>query len=314
MYLNYMGKNKSAQWVDISEEIQDALNTDKAVVALESTIISHGMPYPQNLETALAVEKIIRNEGAFPATIAISRGRIKIGLSRQELQQFAQNNDLVKVSRRDFPVVLSQKRSGGTTVSATMICAQIAGIPVFVTGGIGGVHRENEKTMDVSADLMELAFSNVAVVCAGIKSILDIPRTLEYLETNGVPVIGYQTSELPSFYTQSSGSNVQTRIDTPLEIARCMKIKWDLGLDGGLVIGNPVPQEESMDESLIEGAITEALKEANEKKIEGKEVTPYLLERINQLTNGESLKSNIALVRNNASLGAKIALAYKALL
>ena len=314
MYLNYMGKNKSAQWVDISEEVQDALNTDKAVVALESTIISHGMPYPQNLETALAVEKIIRNEGAFPATIAISRGRIKIGLSRQELQQFAQNNDLVKVSRRDFPVVLSQKRSGGTTVSATMICAQIAGIPVFVTGGIGGVHRENEKTMDVSADLMELAFSNVAVVCAGIKSILDIPRTLEYLETNGVPVIGYQTSELPSFYTQSSGSNVQVRIDTPLEIARCMKIKWDLGLDGGLVIGNPVPQEESMDESLIEGAITEALKEANEKKIEGKEVTPYLLERINQLTNGESLKSNIALVRNNASLGAKIALAYKALL
>ena len=309
-----MEKNKTAQWVDISKEVQDALKTDKAVVALESTIISHGMPYPQNLETALAVENIIRNEGAFPATIAVSGGRIKIGLSRQELQQFAQNSDPVKVSRRDLPVVLSQKLSGGTTVAGTMICAQIAGIPVFVTGGIGGVHRENEKTMDVSADLMELAHTNVAVVCAGIKSILDIPRTLEYLETHGVPVIGYQTAEFPSFYTPSSGSMVQTRIDTPEDIARCMKIKWDLGLAGGLVIGNPVPTKDAMDESLIEGAITEALKEATEKEIEGKEVTPYLLERINQLTHGESLKSNIALVRNNASLGAKIALAYKALL
>jgi|GEM_PF-150968 len=235
-----MEKNKTAQWVDISKEVQDALKTDKAVVALESTIISHGMPYPQNLETALAVENIIRNEGAFPATIAVSGGRIKIGLSRQELQQFAQNSDPVKVSRRDLPVVLTQKLSGGTTVAATMICAQIAGIPVFVTGGIGGVHRENEKTMDVSADLMELAHTNVAVVCAGIKSILDIPRTLEYLETHGVPVIGYQTAEFPSFYTPSSGSMVQTRIDTPEDIARCMKIKWDLGLAGGLVIGNPV--------------------------------------------------------------------------
>jgi len=309
-----MERNKTAQWVDISKEVQDALKTDKAVVALESTIISHGMPYPQNLETALAVENIIRNEGAFPATIAVSGGRIKIGLSRQELQQFAQNSDPVKVSRRDLPVVLSKKLSGGTTVAATMICAQIAGIPVFVTGGIGGVHRENEKTMDVSADLMELAHTNVAVVCAGIKSILDIPRTLEYLETHGVPVIGYQTAEFPSFYTPSSGSMVQTRIDTPEDIARCMKIKWDLGLAGGLLIGNPVPLKDAMDESLIEGAITEALKEATEKKIEGKEVTPYLLERINQLTHGESLKSNIALVRNNASLGAKIALAYKALL
>ena len=309
-----MERNKTAQWADISKEVQDALKTDKAVVALESTIISHGMPYPQNLETALAVENIIRNEGAFPATIAVSGGRIKIGLSRQELQQFAQNSDPVKVSLRDLPVVLSQKLSGGTTVAGTMICAQIAGIPVFVTGGIGGVHRENEKTMDVSADLMELAHTNVAVVCAGIKSILDIPRTLEYLETHGVPVIGYQTAEFPSFYTPSSGSMVQTRIDTPEDIARCMKIKWDLGLAGGLVIGNPVPPKDAMDESLIEGAITEALKEATEKEIEGKEVTPYLLERINQLTHGESLKSNIALVRNNASLGAKIALAYKALL
>ena len=309
-----MERNKTAQWVDISKEVQDALKTDKAVVALESTIISHGMPYPQNLETALAVENIIRNEGAFPATIAVSGGRIKIGLSRQELQQFAQNSDPVKVSHRDLPVVLSQKLSGGTTVAATMICAQIAGIPVFVTGGIGGVHRENEKTMDVSADLMELAHTNVAVVCAGIKSILDIPRTLEYLETHGVPVIGYQTAEFPSFYTPSSGSMVQTRIDTPEDIARCMKIKWDLGLAGGLVIGNPVPPKDAMDESLIEGAITEALKVATEKEIEGKEVTPYLLERINQLTHGESLKSNIALVHNNASLGAKIALAYKALL
>ena len=309
-----MENNNTVQWVDISKEVQDALKTDKAVVALESTIISHGMPYPQNLETALAVENIIRNEGAFPATIAISGGRIKIGLSRQELQQFAQNSDLVKVSRRDLPIVLSKKLSGGTTVAATLICAQIAGIPVFVTGGIGGVHRENENSMDVSADLMELAHTNVAVVCAGIKSILDIPRTLEYLETHGVPVIGYQTADFPSFYTPSSGSMVQTRIDTPEDIASCMKIKWDLGLAGGIVIGNPVPLKDAMDESLIEGAITEALKEATEKEIEGKEVTPYLLERINQITHGESLKSNIALVRNNASLGAKIALAYKTLL
>ena len=298
--------------IDISTEVQQALKTRLPVVALESTIISHGMPYPQNLETAHAVENIICEEGAVPATIAIMNGRIKIGLSQQELEEFAKHPTQLKVSRRDLPLVLSQKQSGGTTVAATMICAKLAGIAVFVTGGIGGVHRENEKTMDISADLMELAQTNVAVVCAGIKSILDIPRTLEYLETQGVPVIGYKTDEFPAFYTPASGSMVQSRLDTPEEIARCMKIKWGLGLDGGIVIGNPVQQEDAMDEVVIQQAISAALTDAAEKKIEGKDVTPFLLERINQLTEGQSLKSNIALVCNNARLGAKIAVAYQA--
>ena len=298
--------------IEISTEVQQALKTRLPVVALESTIISHGMPYPQNLETAHAVENIICEEGAVPATIAIMNGRIKIGLSQQELEEFAKHPTQLKVSRRDLPLVLSQKQIGGTTVAATMICAKLAGISVFVTGGIGGVHRENEKTMDISADLMELAQTNVAVVCAGIKSILDIPRTLEYLETQGVPVIGYKTDEFPAFYTPASGSMVQSRLDTPEEIARCMKIKWGLGLDGGIVIGNPVQQEDAMDEVVIQQAISAALTDAAEKKIEGKDVTPFLLERINQLTEGQSLKSNIALVCNNARLGAKIAVAYQA--
>ncbi|MDP6656587.1 MAG: pseudouridine-5'-phosphate glycosidase [SAR324 cluster bacterium] len=298
--------------MDISTEVQQALKTGQPVVALESTIISHGMPYPQNLETAHAVEDIIREESAVPATIAIMNGRIKIGLSQDELEQFAEHTRHLKVSRRDLPLVLSQKQSGGTTVAATMICAKLAGIAVFVTGGIGGVHRENEKTMDISADLMELAQTNVAVVCAGIKSILDIPRTLEYLETQGVPVIGYKTEDFPAFYTPASGSLVQSRLDTPEEIASCMKIKWGLGLDGGLVIGNPVQQENAMDEAIIQQAISAALTDAAEKEIEGKDVTPFLLERINQLTEGKSLKSNIALVCNNARLGAKIAAAYQA--
>jgi pseudouridine-5'-phosphate glycosidase len=298
--------------MDISTEVQQALKTGQPVVALESTIISHGMPYPQNLETAHAVENIIREESAVPATIAIMNGRIKIGLSQHELEQFAKHTNQLKVSRRDLPLVLSQKQSGGTTVAATMICTKLAGIAVFVTGGIGGVHRENEKTMDISADLMELAKTNVAVVCAGIKSILDIPRTLEYLETQGVPVIGYKTEDFPAFYTPASGSLVQSRLDTPEEIARCMKIKWELGLDGGIVIGNPVQQEDAMDEAIIQQAISAALTDAAEQGIEGKDVTPFLLERINQLTEGKSLKSNIALVCNNARLGAKIAVAYQA--
>jgi len=297
--------------MDISTEVQQALKTGHPIVALESTIISHGMPFPQNLETALAVEKIIREESAVPATIAILNGRIKIGLSQHELEQFAKQTSQIKVSRRDLPLVISQKQSGGTTVAATMICAKLAGIAVFVTGGIGGVHRESENTMDISADLMELAQTNVAVVCAGIKSILDIPRTLEYLETQGVPVIGYKTEEFPAFYTPSSGSLVQSRLDTPEEIAHCMKIKWKLGLDGGIVIGNPVQEQDAMDASIIQQAISEALRDAAQKQIEGKNVTPFLLERINRLTMGESLKSNISLVCNNAHLGAKIAVAYQ---
>ena len=297
--------------LDISTEVQQALKTGLPIVALESTIISHGMPFPQNLKTALTVEKIIREESAVPATIAILNGRIKIGLSQHELEQFAKQTSQIKVSRRDLPLVISQKQSGGTTVAATMICAKLAGIAVFVTGGIGGVHRESENTMDISADLMELAQTNVAVVCAGIKSILDIPRTLEYLETQGVPVIGYKTEEFPAFYTPSSGSLVHSRLDTPEEIAHCMKIKWKLGLDGGIVIGNPVQEQDAMDASIIQQAISEALRDAAQKQIEGKNVTPFLLERINQITMGESLKSNISLVCNNAHLGAKIAVAYQ---
>ena len=298
------------KWMDISEEIQNSIKGNGPVVALESTIISHGMPFPQNLETALEVESIIRKEGAIPATIAVVEGRIKIGLSNLELEQFAQGTKTVKVSSRDLPLAISQKQDGGTTVAATMICARMAGISVFVTGGIGGVHRGSEKTMDISGDLMELARTNVAVVCAGIKSILDIPRTLEYLETQGVPVIGYRTDEFPAFYTTTSGYSVQSRINTAEEIARCMKVKWELGLDGGLVIANPVLREDAMDEVVIEEAITKSLKEASEKGIDGKAVTPFLLERISQLTDGESLKTNIALVCNNALVGAKIASAY----
>ena len=298
------------KWMDISEEIQNSIKKNGPVVALESTIISHGMPFPQNLETALEVERIIRKEGAIPATIAVLEGRIKIGLSNLELEQFAQRTKTVKVSSRDLPLALSQKQDGGTTVAASMICASMAGISVFVTGGIGGVHRGSEKTMDISGDLMELARTNVAVVCAGIKSILDIPRTLEYLETQGVPVIGYRTDEFPAFYTTTSGYSVQSRINTAEEIARCMKVKWELGLEGGMVIANPVLREDAMDEEVIEEAITKSLKEASEKGIDGKAVTPFLLERISQLTDGESLKTNIALVCNNALVGAKIASAY----
>ena len=298
------------KWMDISEEIQNSIKENGPVVALESTIISHGMPFPQNLETALEVESIIRKEGAIPATIAVVEGRIKIGLSNLELEQFAQGTKTVKVSSRDVPLVLSQKQDGGTTVAATMICARMAGISVFVTGGIGGVHRGSEKTMDISGDLMELARTNVAVVCAGIKSILDIPRTLEYLETQRVPVIGYRTDEFPAFYTTTSGYSVQSRINTAEEIARCMKVKWELGLEGGMVIANPVLREDAMDEEVIEEAIIKSLKEASEKGIDGKAVTPFLLERISQLTDGESLKTNIALVCNNALVGAKIASAY----
>ena len=298
------------KWIDISEEIQNSIKENGPVVALESTIISHGMPFPQNLETALEVERIIRKEGAIPATIAVLEGRIKIGLSNLELEQFAQGTKTVKVSSRDLPLAISQKQDGGTTVAATMICARMAGISIFVTGGIGGVHRGSEKTMDISGDLMELARTNVAVVCAGIKSILDIPRTLEYLETQGVPVIGYRTDEFPAFYTTTSGYSVQSRINTAEEIARCMKVKWELGLEGGMVIANPVLREDAMDEEVIEEAITKSLKEASEKGIDGKAVTPFLLERISQLTDGESLKTNIALVCNNALVGAKIASAY----
>ncbi len=299
------------KWMDISGEIKDSINTNGPVVALESTIISHGMPFPQNLETALEVENIIRKAGAIPATIAVIEGRIKIGLSKLELEQFAQGIKNVKVSSRDLPFVISQKQNGGTTVAATMKCARKAGISVFVTGGIGGVHRGGEKSMDISGDLRELSCTNVAVVCAGIKSILDIPRTLEYLETQGVPVIGFRTDEFPAFYTTTSGCSVQSRLNSADEIARCMKVKWDLGLEGGLVIANPVLQEDAMEKLVVEEAISKSLKEASEKGLNGKAVTPFLLERVSQLTDRESLKTNIALLFNNAILGAQIASAYR---
>ncbi len=297
-------------WIDYSEEVRGALDGGKPVVALESTIITHGMPYPQNLETSLSVETIIREESAIPATVAVLRGRIRIGLEKVELEELASGSSVVKVSRRDLPVVLSRKQNGGTTVSATMICARAAGISLFVTGGIGGVHRDFEQTLDVSAALEELARNSVEVVCAGVKSILDIPRTLEHLETKGVPVIGYGCDEFPAFYTPFSGIRVPNRMDDPEEVAHCMKTQWDLGLVGGLLIANPLPEEDALDQKLLRNVVEEALEEARKKQVLGKDITPFVLERIVEKTGGKSLDANIKLVQNNAHLGARIASAF----
>ncbi|MGZ6525502.1 MAG: pseudouridine-5'-phosphate glycosidase [Tumebacillaceae bacterium] len=297
-------------YLEIHPEVQQALTDGKPVVALESTIISHGMPYPENVQTARQVEAIIREQGAVPATIGIIDGRIKIGLSDEELEAFGQSQDVHKVSRRDFPYVLSQKKHGATTVAATMICAQMAGIRVFVTGGIGGVHREGEVTMDVSADLQELARTSVAVVCAGAKSILDLGRTLEYLETQGVPVIGYKTADFPAFYTRQSGYSVDYRLDAPQEVASLLQAKWDLGLEGGVIIANPVPESHSLDHHEMETHIQNALAEAKQGGIKGKDVTPFLLAKIKEITEGKSLETNIALIKHNALVGAQIAKAY----
>jgi pseudouridine-5'-phosphate glycosidase len=293
-----------------SQEVQHAMNAHIPIVALESTIISHGMPYPDNLKTAKEVEQIIAENGAVPATIAIIAGQICIGLSEEQMEFMATAKDIVKASRRDLPVILTQKLHASTTVAATMICAQLAGIKVFVTGGIGGVHRNAEKTFDISADLQELAQTNVAVVSAGAKAILDLKLTLEYLETLGVPVLGYQTDEFPAFYTRTSGLKVNYRVETPEAIAQIMKMKWDLCLHGGLVICNPIPEAYSMKPDEMQQAIHAALKEAAELGIEGKDVTPFLLDKIQKLTGGESLKANIALIKNNALLGARIAAAF----
>ncbi|EZP76421.1 hypothetical protein H839_14129 [Parageobacillus genomosp. 1] len=290
-----------------SEEVAKAMKENKPVVALESTIISHGMPYPQNVETAKEVEQLIRENGAVPATIAILDGKIKIGVNEEELEFLGTSKEIEKVSRRDLPYVIAMKKHGATTVAATMICANMAGIKVFATGGIGGVHRGAERTMDISADLQELAHTNVAVVCAGAKSILDLGLTLEYLETNGVPVIGYGTDILPAFYSSTSPFKVNYRIDTPEEIAKLIATKWELGLNGGLIIANPIPKEDELEESYINSIIEEALKEAEEKQIAGKAVTPFLLDKVKTLTGGKSLEANIALVKNNAVLAAKIA-------
>ena len=296
--------------LDINPEVQAALNQNKAVVALESTIISHGMRYPQNVETARAVEALIREQGATPATIAILKGQIKVGLNDEELELLATNPDVHKVSRRDLPFIVSKKLHGATTVASTMIIAALAGIPTFVTGGIGGVHRGAETSFDISADLTELSNTNVAVISAGVKSILDIGLTLEKLETLGVPVITYKSDQFPAFYSQKSGFETPLRLDSPEEIAQLMYSKWHLGLQGGVSVANPVPKAQEIAAEQIDELIEQALHEMDEQNIRGKDATPYLLKRISELSQGESLKTNIALVKNNAVLGGKIAVAY----
>lgn len=295
------------KYLDINPKVKTALEQGKPVVALESTIISHGMPYPKNVETALNVEKIIRDNGAVPATIAILSGKLKVGLTEEEIEYLGKAPKVIKASRRDIPYIVSKKLDGATTVASTMIVASLAGIKVFATGGIGGVHRGATETFDISADLEELANTNVAVVCAGAKSILDIGLTLEYLETHGVPVVGYQTEEMPAFYTRKSGYKVDYKLDTPEEIAKMLKAKWDLGLKGGMVVANPIEEQYQMDYDIITDAINKAVKQADENGIKGKDTTPFLLAKVKEITGGDSLESNIMLVYNNASLGAKIA-------
>ncbi|MBE6946600.1 MAG: pseudouridine-5'-phosphate glycosidase [Ruminococcaceae bacterium] len=302
---------KLNQYLDINPEVAAAVAEGRPVVALESTIISHGMPYPQNVETALQVERIIRDAGAVPATIAIIGGRLKAGLTSEEIEYFGKKGQAIhKASRRDLAVLCARGEDGATTVTTTMIIAHMAGIQIFATGGIGGVHRGAETTMDISADLEELAHTPVMVVCAGAKSILDLGLTLEYLETHGVPVLGYQTNELPAFYTRTSGFRVDYRMDTPQELAAAFKAQNDMGLGGGMLVTNPIPQEYSMDPEVINKAIDDAVRECGEKGIQGKETTPFLLARIAELTGGNSLASNIQLVFNNARLAAETAIAY----
>ena len=295
-------------YLDLSPEVDAALKAGKPVVALESTIISHGMPYPQNVETALRVEQTIREGGATSATIAVIGGRLKAGLTAEEIEYLGKKGTAVtKASRRDLPVLVARGQDGATTVTTTMIIAALAGIKVFATGGIGGVHRGAETTMDISADLEELAHTPVMVICAGAKSILDLGLTLEYLETKGVPVIGYGTEELPAFYTRKSGFKVDYRVDSPEELAAIFKAKQEMGLGGGMLVTNPIPEEYSMDPDRINKAIDEAITEAKALGIHGKETTPFLLAKIKDITGGDSLASNIQLVLNNARLAAKTA-------
>ena len=296
------------KYLDISPEVQQALADGKPVVALESTIISHGMPYPKNVETAMLVEKTIRENGAVPATIAIIGGRLKAGLSPEEIEYLGKSGRKVaKVSRRDLAAIVARGADGATTVTTTMIIAHMAGIKVFATGGIGGVHRGAETTMDISADLEELAGTPVMVVCAGAKSILDLGLTLEYLETKGVPVIGYGTDELPAFYTRSSGFGVDYRVDTPAQLAAMFKAQQELGMKGGMLVTNPIPEQYAMDKEVIDAAIDQAIAESKAQGIHGKETTPFLLARVVELTGGDSLESNIQLVLNNAVVASKTA-------
>ena len=291
--------------LELSPAVKAALMSGEPVVALESTIISHGMPYPQNVETALRVEDTIREAGAVPATIAIIGGRLKAGLTREEIEYLGQKGTAVtKASRRDLPVLVARGADGATTVATTMIIAHMAGIPIFATGGIGGVHRGAETTMDISADLEELGRTPVLVVCAGAKAILDLGLTLEYLETKGVPVIGYGTEEFPAFYTRTSGLKVDYRLDTPEEIAAAFCAQQEMGLGGGMLVTNPIPEEYSMDPARIKASIDQAVSDSKQLGIHGKELTPYLLARVKELTGGDSLEANIQLVLNNARLAA----------
>lgn len=298
------------EYIKINESVKQALLENKPVVALESTIISHGMPYPDNIKMALQVEQIIKDQGAVPATIAILNGIIKVGLTKQEIEELAQAKDVLKVSKRDLAYVVSANKIGATTVSATMLIAQKAGIKVFATGGIGGVHKGAQETFDISRDLEELANVDVAVVCAGVKSILDLGLTLEYLETKGVEVLGYKTKELPSFYSRKSGFNVDYQMDSPKDIAKLMHTKWQLGLSGGVVIANPIDKQDSMDSQKIDEIIKKAVIEANKLGIKGKDITPYLLAKVKQMSKGESLDANLKLIFNNAKLAAQIAVFY----
>lgn len=296
------------QYLELSKEVKEALKAGKPVVALESTIISHGMPYPQNVQTALRVEQTIRENGATPATIAIIGGKLKAGCTPEEIEYLGKKGQaVIKASRRDLPVLIARKEDGATTVTTTMIIAAMAGIRVFATGGIGGVHRGAQQTFDISADLEELAQTPVMVICAGAKSILDLGLTLEYLETKGVPVIGFGTEELPAFYTRHSGFKVDYRIDTPEELAAAFRAKIDCGLKGGMLVTNPIPEEFSMPKAVIDAAIEEALRQMDQAGIHGKQCTPFLLAKVKDLTGGDSLAANIQLVLNNARLAAKTA-------
>ena len=296
-----------SNFIDVKPEVAKALEEGTPVVALESTIIAHGMPYPRNVETAIAVEDVIRAEGVMPATIAIINGRIKIGLTKEEIEYLGTADNVLKVSRRDFPLVIAKKMNGATTVAGTMIAAHMAGIKLFVTGGIGGVHRGAGESFDISADLEELKTTEVAVVCAGVKSILDIGATLEYLETSGVPVITYGTEEFPAFYSRKSGFKSECRLDDPKEIADLINAKAALGLRGGMLIACPIPEEEEIPYEKMDVVIKEALKECEEQGVKGKRITPFLLSKVKDLTEGSSLEANIKLVLNNARIGAKIA-------
>jgi pseudouridylate synthase len=303
-----MDMNKT--YLKLSEEVAEALRSGQPTVALESTIISHGMPYPENVESALNSERTARENGAIPATIAVIAGKIRIGLNQEEIDYLGRTSSIPKASRRDMALLISQGLDGATTVATTMICASMAGIRVFATGGIGGVHRGAAESFDISADLLELASTNVAVVGAGVKSILDIGLTLEYLETQGVPVIGYKTDDFPAFYTRKSGFGVDYRLDSPEDAARAMKVKWDLGLHGGLVIANPIPEAYEMEDAYISEIIREAVSEAEHRKIRGKHVTPFILARLHEKTGSKSLAANKQLVYHNVKTAAQIAVAF----